>query len=164
MNKHNLLRAALTEALPVLKDNPDQLRLWVEQGGIVARLGPNLAFEWRYQLELAIVDFTLHPNLVILALVQWLRVHQPDLLTPSRTPSFGFEVDVIDARTCDLAIKLDLTEPVQVVPRADGGFDMITNPEPDPLFAETEPLSTPAVPLTEIYWQGERLIPEPPLP
>lgn len=164
MNKHNLLRQALTEAIPDLKTNPDQLRLWVEQGGIVARMGGNLAFEWRYQLELAVFDFKLSPNLVMLALIQWLRVNQPDLLTPGTAPSFTFEVDVLDAETCDLAVKLQLSEAVRVVPRADGGFNLITDPEPDPLFPEEEPLTTPAVPLTEIWWQGERLIPGSPLP
>lgn len=165
MNKHNLLRAALTEAIPDYAKNPDDLRMWVEQGGIVARqnLGnSNRAFEWRYTLNVDVINFTLHPNLVVLAINEWLAVNQPDLLTPSHTPSYTFEVDVIDAKTVDLAFKLELSEAVQVVKRPDGGFNMTTFTEPDPLMADLAALSP--LPLSEVWFGGERLLPGPPLP
>lgn len=165
MNKHNLLRAALTEAIPLLAANPADLRLWVEQGGIVARqnLGnSNRAFEWRYTLNVDVIDFTQHPNLVVLAINEWLAVNQPDLLTPARAPSYTFEVDVIDAKTVDLSFKLELSEAVHVVQRPDGGFDMTTFTEPDPLMDGLDQISP--LPLSEVWFGGERLLPGPPLP
>lgn len=168
MNKHNLLRAALVASIPGLATDPDKLRMWVEDGGIVARacLGnTNQAFEWRYTLRVDLIDFTLHPALLVLAINQWLAVQQPDLLTSAKTPAYTFEIDVIDEKTVDIGFKLALSEAVQVVKRPDGGYDLTPFPEPDPLFADALGF-TPAepIPLSEIWHDGERILPGPPLP
>ena len=167
MNKPNALCAALTAAIPLFASNPDMLKMWVDKGRIVASQGAaGRAFEYRYTLNLVIENWQGEECAVFLALNEWLGVNQPDLLAAARgdTGAYTFEADIIDAQTIDLAIDLALTEAVRVLPRAGGGFELTFVAEQNPLFADLQPLSTPAAPLSEVYWQGERLIPGPPLP
>lgn len=100
----------------------------------------------------------------MLAVNSWLDVNQPDLLSGSRDQSYSFEADIIDASTVDLSLEIPLTEAVRVTPRIDGGFDLLHLAEADPLLPDADPISTPAALLQEIWWNGERLIPGPPLP
>ena len=168
MIKPESLRAALVAALPVFQTNPDALKMWVDRGVIVARHGANPAqpgaFEYRYTLSLVVEGWQQHPSLIMLALNSWLAIHQPDLLSGSRDQSYTFEADIIDAATVDLSLELPLTEAVRVTPRVGGGFDLLHLAEESPLLPDAQPLSDPAVLLAQIWWQGERLIPEPPLP
>lgn len=168
MIKPESLRAALVAALPVFQTNPDALKMWVDRGVIVARHGANPAqpgaFEYRYTLNLVVEGWQQHPSLIMLALNSWLAIHQPDLLSGHRDQSYTFEADIIDAATVDLSLELALSEAVRVTPRDGGGFDLLHLAEADPLLPDQEPLTQPAALLAQVWWQGERLIPGPPLP
>lgn len=168
MIKPESLRAALTAALPVFARDPDALKMWIDRGTIHARHGPNPdqpgAFEYRYTLNIVVENWQDHPSLIMLAVNAWAAIHQPDLLSGSRDQSYTFEADIIDAATVDLSLELPLTEAVRVTPRAGGGFDLLHLAEENPLLPDAAPLITPAVLLSELYWRGERLLPDPPLP
>lgn len=168
MIKPDSLRAALTAALPLLATNPENLRMWVDKGSVRARHSHDPArpgaFEWRYTLNVHIYDWTLHPALPVLAVNHWLAINQPDLLSGTADESYSFEADIIDAATIDLALELKLTEAVTVTPRNDGGFDLQHLAEDDPMLPGTVPLSSPAALLQQIWYQGDRIIPGPPLP
>lgn len=168
MIKPESLRAALVAALPVFQTNPDALKMWVDRGVIVARHGADPAqpgaFEYRYTLNLVIESWQQHPSLIMLALNSWLGVHQPDLLSGHRDQSYTFEADIIDASTVDLSLEVPLIEAVRVTRRVDGGFDLLHLAEADPMLPDQEPLTEPAALMAQIWWQGERLIPGPPLP
>lgn len=165
MIKPDGLRAALSAAIPLFAGDPTALKMWIDKGGIVARSGPSLAFEYRYTLNLVVEGWQQHPSVIVLAINMWLAVNQPELLSGGRAPSYTFEADIIDNQTIDLAFELPLTEAVRVLPRPGGdGFDLTHVAEEDPIFPDAAPILPSAPTLQEIWWRGERLIPEPPLP
>ena len=58
MLKPDSLRRALTDAVTVLKTNPDMLRIFVDNGSIASTLATSLSFEKRYTLNVIVTDFT----------------------------------------------------------------------------------------------------------
>ena len=88
--------------------------------------------------------------------------------TPARTeapavasqaaPGYSFEADIVTNSAMDLSIDLDLSEVVRRVAREDGdGWDLQIVEEPESFPDEFAP--EPPVPLKEIWWKGERLVP-----
>lgn len=135
MIKPESLREHITAAVPELRRNPDALLIFVENGAIVAAGVPgdgSLSFEYRYQLTMILTDFAAHPDSIMVPLIAWLHVHQPDLLHNfDRHGSIGFEAEVIANDKIDLTIKLPLTERVGVHPIAGGGgYNVEHYPEP----------------------------------
>ena len=136
MIKPDSLQSALVAVMPVLGRERDRLAIFVDQGQIVAQLRdaprfPSPAFEYRYRLNVLLRD--LHANAtdaVSLALVLWLHEHQPELLLRPGDPAFKFEANIIDARTIDLAIELQLSETVRVKNAQDGLWELEHVAEP----------------------------------
>ncbi|STU59391.1 putative prophage, tail completion protein [Klebsiella pneumoniae subsp. pneumoniae] len=56
MQKPNSLRKALTDAVPVLRTNPDMLCLRLDDGNNTATLARSLSFEKRYTLNIVVTD------------------------------------------------------------------------------------------------------------
>jgi hypothetical protein len=81
MQKPNSLRKALTDAVPVLRTNPDMLRLRLDDGNNTATLARSLSFEKRYTLNIVVTDFTDDIDLLFVPIMAWLRVNQPDIMT-----------------------------------------------------------------------------------
>lgn len=133
------LRAALTDALPEFQREPDRLRMWVEDGAAQHRQTATLAFGFRYRLNVLLVECATDIALVALPLFRWLRVNQPDLLAPGRD-GFTFDADILDNRTADMLIQLELTDNVTVAPREEGGWTLDYLPEPDPMFPDFDGL------------------------
>jgi len=52
MQKPDHLRAHLIQALPELRQHPDKLLLFVDEGHITATGVPGLSFEYRYTLTI----------------------------------------------------------------------------------------------------------------
>ncbi|HEX8402227.1 MAG TPA: phage tail protein [Allosphingosinicella sp.] len=158
MLKPDLLRAALVAAVPELARDPDKLTLFVEKGRIAARAGPANGFEYRYQLQAVLLDFTGHPDAVMIAVLNWIHDHQPELLLnhSAGNEAISFDADIIDADTIDLAFTLELNEAVTFTPRAGGGFDATHRGEPQLVDAL---LGIPATTLLgEIYLGGELIV------
>lgn len=115
MKKPEDLRQHLTAALPWLRDNPDRLLVFIDEGGIVSTEEAGLSFEWRYTLNLIFTDLAAHPDDVAVPLLGWLRENQPELIgNPDRRNDIRFEADVLTGSKIDLSIKLPLTERVGV--------------------------------------------------
>ncbi|WP_129792566.1 phage tail protein [Sphingosinicella sp. CPCC 101087] len=167
MLKPESLRQALTAALVdqgvrILERDPDKLRIYIQKGRIVSRLSaepnfPNPGFEYRYELVATLIDFTGHPDAVMVTLLLWLSVHQPDLLQNHDRGNSGivFEADIIDNKTVDLEIRLELSETVSASARQDGGFDLLHVPEA-PVIPEYEGVPR-WTPLRKV-WLGDELI------
>ena len=81
MLKPNSLRKALTDAVPVLRTNPDMLRVFIDNGNNAATLARSLSFEKRYTLNIVVTDFTDDIDLLFVPVMAWLRVNQPDSMT-----------------------------------------------------------------------------------
>lgn len=133
MNKPKSLRTALMAALPELRNEPDRLKLWIENGAVRARGTASHGFAMQYPLSVLIEQAETDIAIIALAITRWLRVNQPDLLAPNGD-SFQFESDILDLTTADILFTIPLTENIAVTPNQDGSWGVQYLPEPDPLF------------------------------
>jgi hypothetical protein len=122
MNKPASLRRALAAAIPSLEAEPDKLAVFLDAGSIVATGTRSLSFEYRYTAHALVMDFAGDADTVFVALVEWARTNQPDLVTniDERERGITFEVDILNHATADLSIKMALTESVVVSSGPDG--------------------------------------------
>lgn len=142
MNKPQSLRKVLNEAVAYVRDNPERLHLFVDNGSLVATSATSLSWEYRYTLNVVMTDFTGDQNLLMAPVLYWLRDNQPDLLQnpDERDQLFTFEVDILGNGACDLSLNLKLTE--RVLAREMGGAMQIeAAPEPE---------------LPDEFWTGRR--------
>ena len=160
MQKPDSLRAAITAADPELGRDPARLLMWVEKGCIRAPMTESRTFTYEFTLHLVIVDFESHPSIIFLAINDWLRTNQPDLLAagPGASRGYAFDADIMDNRKLDLEIQLELTEQVMLHPREGGGWNLEHLAEPV-LFPDDLPLSEPPALLRQIWWKDELLVP-----
>ncbi|HEV2641109.1 MAG TPA: phage tail protein [Candidatus Elarobacter sp.] len=128
MNKPNSFRKAITAAVPSLAVDPDKLLVFVDQGNIVGTGAASLSFEYRYKLNVIVTDFAGNADAIFVALMGWIRRNQSDLLTndDKRRTGISFEVDHLTQDTCDVSIKVDVTESV-VVGTNEAGEQTITH-------------------------------------
>lgn len=120
MLKPNSLRQAITAAVPELKRDPDKLTLFVKDGKLATTGGGSLSFEYRYTVNIVVLDYGSHADAIMVPLLAWLRVHQPEIAeNPElRDKAVRFEVEFLNAKTVDLSVEVDLSERVIVKPRA----------------------------------------------
>lgn len=132
MNKPQSLRNALNKSVQLVRENPDKLHMFVDKGTVVATGAPSISWEYRYTLNVVIVDFSGDQNLLMAPILQWLSVNQPDAINNPelREKLFSFEVDILRNDICDISIDLQLTE--RVVVSTDGGVSSVEAvPEPE---------------------------------
>lgn len=139
MQKPASLRTALTAAIPEIRDQPDRLVIWVEDGAVRARQTETNGFAFQYPLSVLLRELSTDIAIVALAINRWLRRHQPDLLAGGAGDSYKFETDVLDNATADILFTIDLTENVAVTPQPDGSWSIDYQVEPDPLFGDGQP-------------------------
>ena len=114
MRKPDSLRQALETAIPDLARNPQQLKIWLDNGRVQSfgRGGP-MAIGYRYKLSLMVLDFAAsEPHTLFAAIVAWLAIEQPDVLLRPLDPDSGitFEIEVLDDNKVDVLITLQLDE------------------------------------------------------
>ena len=128
MNKPNSLRAHLLGAVTELRHDPERLLLFIDQGKIRSTAAAGLSFEYSYTLQLILTDFAGSPDAVVIPLLAWLLVNQPELLAnlDLGKDAIKFEVDVLDNSKVDMALTLPLTERV-LVKRQDNGQLLVTH-------------------------------------
>ena len=148
MYKPASLRAHLTAATPDLKTNPEKLTVFVKDGRLACAFGPTLSFEYRYTLSLVVLDYSGHPDAIMVPLLAWLKRHQVEVFeSPElRDKSVRFEVEYLNKDTIDLTIDIDLTERVLVKPGTQPNAEItarrydVTHPgEPAHVGIVTEP-------------------------
>lgn len=131
MYKPASLRAFLTAANPELARDPDRLVVFIDEGNLRSTYAPGLSFEYAYTLNLVFTDYAGHPDAIMAPLLDWLRVHQPELLANFDTQhKIEFEADILANDAVDLSIKIPLTERVGTHERPGGGYDLVHYPEP----------------------------------
>ena len=86
----------------------------VEQGSIATTGTLTPSFEYRYTAHVLATNFSGDTDPVFVAVVEWVRKNQPDLVTNPAARGITFEVGVRDPATADLSIRLALTESVNV--------------------------------------------------
>jgi hypothetical protein len=122
MIKPASLRTALVVAIPSLATDPDRLNVFIDQGSIAATGTQTPSFEYRYVVNVLVLDSAGDSDLVMIALAEWARANQPDLVTNADARSSGitFEVDILNNSTVDLSIRMQLSESVVVSTDASG--------------------------------------------
>ncbi|WP_034911965.1 phage tail protein [Erwinia sp. 9145] len=132
MNKPQSLRNALNKSVAYVRENPDRLHLFVDNGSLVATGAASISWEYRYTLNVVVTDFTGDQNLLMAPILFWLRDNQPDMLhnAGEREKLFTFEVDILGNGACDLSLNLTLTERV-IAREVNGSMQVEAVPEPD---------------------------------
>jgi len=131
VKKPDSLRCALNEGVAQLRDNPETLHIFVDDGSLISTLAPSLSWEYRYTLNVVVTDFAGDQNLLMAVLLAWIRENQPDLMANPdlRSNGFTFEAVILSNNTCDMSIDLRLTERVIVTP---SGETMVVSAVPEP--------------------------------
>jgi hypothetical protein len=113
MDKPLSLRRHIESRYPYLQGNPDKLLLYITDGKPFCTGTAALSFQSSFTLEVVALDFDSKQATAFLAcILEWMQTHQPDMLqNPQRMEKgFRFEVEYINNATCDIVIKLQLTE------------------------------------------------------
>lgn len=131
MKKLGDLRAYLLPLLPALKATPENLHSFVEKGKIATRRGSSSSFEYRYTATLVITDFADSVDTVMVPLLAWVEVNQPDLIDneQKRENAINFRAEILDSQKVDIEITLELTEQVRVA-QANDTWTCTHLPEP----------------------------------
>lgn len=138
MRKLETLRTAIYAALPELEQKPDRLRIWIERGSMRSTLTANRGMCFAFQANVLVVEMASDIAVLALAVFMWLRTNQPELMAPG-AEGISFDADILDNRTADVLLQLQLDQVVVVTPNGDGAMALDYHGEPDPLFAD--PLS-----------------------
>lgn len=132
MIKPQSLRNTLNKAVPYVRDNPDKLHLFVDAGAVVATGASSGSWEYRYTLNVVVVDFSGNQDLLMAPVLLWLGENQPDAINnpEKREKLFTFDVDILRNDLCDISINLQLTE--RVIVSASGNVSSVEAvPEPE---------------------------------
>ena len=141
MNKPESLRAHLLATVVEFKHNPDRLLIFIDNGKVHCTSGESLSFEYSFDLQIILTEFSGHPDSVILPILGWLSVNQSELLENLDKVKDGiqFEADILDKNKVDLSLTLPLTERV-VVGSDDQGNTTVKHPnEPQRVAAYLDP-------------------------
>lgn len=132
MNKPNSLRAHLLAAVPELRQNPDRLLVFIDDGKLRSTAAPGLSFEYSYTLNLIFTDYAGHPDAIAIPLLAWVLEHQSELMTnlEKSKDAIQFVVDVLANDKVDLSFTLPLTERVIVKRLEDGSLSVTHVAEP----------------------------------
>jgi len=114
MIKPKSLREYLQSKVKSLNDRPDDFLTFIESGQLASTQGPSPSFEYHYKLNLVILDFNDHADVIMVPLLIWIRDNQPDLLTGEPSSGIAFEAEILTNETADISISLNLTERVIV--------------------------------------------------
>jgi hypothetical protein len=144
MYKADSLREHLVHANPTMRQNPETLHTFIDEGSIRATGTKSLSFEYNYRFNIIITDYPGDEDAIIVPILAWIKVHQSDLLDGGELHKGGliFEVDFNNAASIDFSIKLQLTERVIVKNDKQGRLDISHPDELQPTPAYHAPFWT----------------------
>lgn len=158
MEKPKSLRALLHSVVPELKRHPTKLEMYAKAGKVRANFSlDRMNYEYVYDLEITILDFTEAPDTVFLPIIIWLHRHEVAALQNPDRDAIQFEIDVVDDKSVDISITLKLTEAMDVTPRKEGGHTMQARKEA-PMADHDPDFPCLKVRLREIYDGDNNLI------
>ena len=141
MNKPESLRAHLLTTVAELQHNPDLLLIFIDNGKVRCTAAATLSFEYSYDLQIILTAFAGHPDSVILPVLGWISINQPELLENYEKMQTGiqFEADILDKDKVDLGLTLRLTERVVVGTDAQGNTTVKHAGEPQRVAGYLDP-------------------------
>lgn len=139
MIKPDRLRALLTQTIDIFQANPEKLILQYGKGKIKSRGSQSHSFEYHYDLELIVVDFPYHPDVLFVPVLNFVRNEQWELLqNPELQDKIEFEIDHNNHESYDIYIRIPLTERV-IVKEQDGHLTATHADEPS--LADVSPFT-----------------------
>ncbi len=140
MKKPDSLRTHMLAAVKELQRDPERMLIFVDKGNIRCTMANGLSYEYVYDLNFILTEFSGEPEAVMLPLLDWLRINQNELLVnlEKNSESLKFEAVLLDNRSVDLSITLPITERVIVKRKDDGALD-ISFPDEPQYETATEP-------------------------
>ena len=141
MNKPESLRAHLLATVAEFKHNPDRLLIFIDNGKVRCTAAATLSFEYSYDLQIILTAFAGHPDSVMLPVLGWISINQPELLENYEKMQTGiqFEADILDKDKVDLGLTLRLTERVVVGTDAQGNTTVKHAGEPQRVAGYLDP-------------------------
>lgn len=109
MRKLHALRQYLIDAVPALQRDPDRLLTFVEDGSIEFARGGNLSHGYSYTAQLVLTDYADAIDAIMIPLLDWLAVYQPDL---PHEQAVSFEAEILSNSAVDVALRVQLSERV----------------------------------------------------
>jgi len=117
MKKLTSLRDHLLSIPNELKIEADDLMVFADNGKIVSSAdGTNRHFEYHYNANIIITNFSSNPDMLIIWLLQWLEANQPN----HDDEPLNFDADLINNDSVDLSLTTPLTSTVKVESAAEG--------------------------------------------
>lgn len=141
MLKPDAIREIITRANPYLKRDPDKLQVFLDSGRIVAYGASSLSYEYRYTLNVIVMDYPHHADQIIVPMLAYLRTRQPELFENRDLAQnlIRFDAEILNQSVIDLSLQVDLTERVIVNPDGDGKLTVAHAAEPaHPAFPAEE--------------------------
>lgn len=130
-------KGKLEQLIPYFKQNPDNLQLFYTDGKLTSTGAKSLSYECAYTLEMIVTDYKGSPDILFLAIQDFIRTEQSDLIyNPDKQNDITFEIEPLNNETYDIAIRIPLTERV-IVKNNDKTLEVYHAPEPqipDPLL------------------------------
>lgn len=122
MLKAELLRQQLTTAVRFFRDNPDRLEVFVKSGHAVSGGQASPSFRYDFEINVLAMDFSGSLDELIVPVLGWAKLHQPDLLfsRDQREKGIGFEAEILDNGAADILITVKASELVIVTAGEDG--------------------------------------------
>ena len=154
MNKPESLRAHLLSTVADLQHNPDLLLIFIDNGKVRCTAAATLSFEYSYDLQIILTAFAGHPDSVMLPVLGWISINQPELLENYEKMQNGiqFEADILDKDKVDLGLTLRLTERVVVGTDAQGNTTVKHAGEPQRVAGYLDPNWVPGSEGTASEW------------
>ncbi|PID51473.1 MAG: hypothetical protein CR960_00590 [Pasteurellales bacterium] len=148
MFKPDRLRTLLTKRIKYFRQNPDTLQLFYANGHIKSTGATSLSWQYHYDLDIVVTDFPQSPDLIFLAIQEFIKVEQSELLhNTAQQDSIKFEIDPNNNETFDISISIPLSERV-IVSVKDNTYQIKHADEPKPIdWQEMEQI--------QIYVQNE---------
>ncbi|MEW4466309.1 phage tail protein [Parasphingorhabdus sp. JC815] len=147
MIKPDSLRTAIVATIPSLSRDAERLLMFIDRGSVRGFMTTDRSFEYRYKLNIIITDFAGSPSIVMLAILDWARINQPELTVPPND-ALTFEADILDNKAVDMSLEIMLTESVKITINENGKDDLEHIAEPALLFNDDTGLFDPTPPLT----------------
>lgn len=119
MKKLHSLRAHLVNSVPGIRENPEKLLTFIEDGAIAFQRGQSLSHQYRIPVRIVITDHAGDIDTVIIPLLQWLSHYQPDL---DPDEAVRFQAELLDSQSWDLALDVTLTERVVATVNCETGM------------------------------------------
>lgn len=124
MKKPEQIRELLEQHSLLIKNNPDKLHIFIDDGDVIATAAKSLSFEYQYKLNIVILDYAESVDYLMVPIIAWMYVHQNEKMGNSdlRQDAIKLEVEQSNDQSCDIGITLSLTERV-IVKNGDNGLE-----------------------------------------